>query len=458
MSQKGILHLAPFFLIIISVSILVLIFVTNLFGVKPTQNNPPNSPQFSTNPPSSAMTSISPNPSSSPTSRASSSPPIKPSFQPTPTPQASLSPIPSTTGSNKFSCDFSTFEAITDGRSFVGDPNLVKMNSSNSWTMIYGKANTSTGSVNLYSALLPSNSSLGAPKDNWQFSSEPIVSLSPGAWDATNIETGSYVYGWTPKKLSDNSPGWEERIYYAGRNQSSTPTEVGYPIGVLYKDASGIWTRHSTPILNPSQWWELGYGIGEPAMYYESGTSSNTSGKWHLYYQACSNKGLANGYPIADECFIAHRSSDDGINFSEPVKSSSGKPWIVAAGIDYHYDKIAFTGKPEIKVDSTGRIHWVTTDDKEKITYANAANLNSGITNKQVLFTANDCKNGSGRSWCNWKFETGPSFGFDADGSLWVYFTAVECSGADSVNPTQDKCPAGKTEVWRLARVHCNKQ
>lgn len=365
---------------------------------------------------------------------------------------AQSSPVSGTTFSapaNAFTCDFNTFEPITDGTSYVGDPNIVKLDELNVWAMAYGKLEP-TSTVNQYSAYLPPGNSLGADKSKWVFNQSPIVPLVPGAWDATNIETGSYVRGWTPSKLSDGLPGWEERIYYAGRNYQAISPEAGFPIGVLYKDAAGIWKRYSTYVYYPTEWWETGYGIGEPAMHYEPGTGTGgTNGTWHLYYQACTHKGLANGYPIADECFIAHRKSSDGVRWTLVPSSTTGKPWIVAGFMEFFKDAISITLKPEIKVDSAGGVHWVATDGSEKITYARPADLNSSLIRKEVLFTINDCKNNPARRWCNGRFETGHSFDFDPDGSIWVYFSVSECSVAG--------CPAGATETWRIARVHCPK-
>ena len=393
---------------------------------------------------------------------AISSPTPTPGLIPDPSPSAIPTPLPSSspiTDVKKFSCNFNTFEPITDGKSFVGDPNLVKLDEFNTWVMIYGKGSVSGGTVNQYSAHLQTGDSLGANKNNWTFNSTPIVPLTSKTWDSTNIETGNYVKGWTSKKLSDGLPGWEERVYYAGRNTASTPVEVGYPIGVLYKDSKGVWKKYSRAVYYPSKWWETGYGIGEPAMYYEPGADAGgAKGTWHLYYQACTNKGLANGYPMNDECFIVHRKSPNGVNNWELVPSSTtGKPWIVGAGLENFFDKIAFTGKPEIKVDSSGLVHWVTMGG-EKIAYANPADLNGGLVHKEVLFTINDCKADPSRQWCNWKFDAGHTFGFDPAGNMWVYFTVSQCAGVESLSPSESSCPTGNSAVsWRIARVQCNK-
>lgn len=396
------------------------------------QPSPTSSPKASSSPLTSPSQTSSP--ASSPTSSPGSSPTSSPRSSPSSSPSITPSPTPSPpSSSKKFSCDFNTFEKIPslDG----SDPNLVK--AGDAWFLYYTKISGNT--TNIHTAYLP-NASLGAPANQWvKDSGEPLAAFNSGAWDNGVTETASFA-----------TDGVQSRIYYVAHDDPSESGRTNKPlkIGFLYNDA-GTWKRHPNPVFSGEQWWEMtsprsAGEFGEPSVVHYGN-------KWHMYYQTCSNQTATNGYPaITYGCFIGHRISSDGITWSAPI-GFGNHPWMYAS-VTTPIGPIPVTGftKPEVKLTPTGSVQWVGGNNRDNVRYGEAPDLNSAPTHEELLFTVNDCKTKG--SWCNWRIDTGHTFGVAPDGSIWVFFTATEClSGA---RPYRDACPSVK---WNISRVHCPK-
>lgn len=416
------------------------------------QPSPTSSPKASSSPLTSPSQTSSPtsSPSSSPGSSPTSSPRSSPSSSPSITPSPTPSPPSS---SKKFTCDFNTFETLFDG----ADPNLVK--AGNQWLIFYTKQDFSVNpaTTNIHFAYLPAGASLSAPKNQWSaITAAPLVPFNPNSWDDEVTETASFVAGWTPKRISDSQPGYESRIYYVGSSNRASSLKIGF----LYRnEADGKWYRYSSPVLSGTEWWEKSSPpsageFGEPSMVYERGSGSQgENGTWHMYYQTCSNGGSSNGQSFTHACLIGHRTSSDGLNWSAPL-GAGGKSWISQLfALPISSVPVTLFGKPEVRIGSGGLIEWIGGDDSHTVRYGSASNLNSDITHNELLFNSYDCK--QGRPWCNWKLAAGHTYGYDSDGSLWVYFNSQQCTSGPR-DYTDNTCPGGSA-IWHVNRIKCNK-
>jgi hypothetical protein len=199
------------------------------------------------------------------------------------------------------------------------------------WNAGCAAENSSEYVIRQTAATLPSGANLASAPASWQVSqngqggyAQWIVSGPGASWDHDAIEAPKIVTGYNTTLRT-----MVTRMYYTGWRRIQTGTD-GYGCPVYgYQDwkigmaewspSTNQWVKHSTPVLQGSNLWELMHYfnangtyvtyciLGDQTVIYVPG-SQGGPGTWHMYYQAMSD------YPAYQEVTV-HATSSDGINW-----------------------------------------------------------------------------------------------------------------------------------------------